>query len=65
MMLRDFGLTVYAICGVATEIGIKSTVRYGADLGLVPIVLPAMPVAPVTPKLGRVRVRRGRLAALS
>ena len=39
MMLRDCGLTAFAICGVATEIGIEPTVRHGADLGLVPAVV--------------------------
>ncbi|TGD94940.1 cysteine hydrolase [Methylobacterium nonmethylotrophicum] len=39
MILRDCGLTAFAICGVATEIGIDPTVRHGADLGLVPIVI--------------------------
>ncbi|WEX76317.1 cysteine hydrolase [Sinorhizobium numidicum] len=39
IILRDLGLTSFAICGIATEIGIDPTVRHGADLGLVPIVL--------------------------
>jgi nicotinamidase-related amidase len=39
MILRDCGLTAFAICGIATEIGIEPTVRHGADLGLVPIVI--------------------------
>ncbi len=38
-ILRDCGLTSFAICGIATEIGIDPTVRHGADLGLVPIVV--------------------------
>ena len=38
MVLRDCGLTAFAICGIATEIGIDPTVRHGTDLGLVPIV---------------------------
>ena len=29
----------FMICGVATEIGIDPTVRHGADLGLIPIVV--------------------------
>ncbi|KAB1072956.1 isochorismatase family protein [Methylobacterium planeticum] len=29
----------FAICGLATEIGIDPTVRHGADLGLVPNVV--------------------------
>src|SRR5690348_8801238 len=39
MILRDFGLTVFAVVGIATEIGIDPTVRHGADLGLIPIVV--------------------------
>jgi nicotinamidase-related amidase len=39
MILRDCGLTSFAICGIATEIGIDPTVRQGADLGLVPVVI--------------------------
>ncbi|TCV65410.1 nicotinamidase-related amidase [Neorhizobium sp. R1-B] len=39
IILRDLGLTSFAICGVATEIGIDPTVRHGCDLGLVPIVI--------------------------
>lgn len=39
MVLRDCRLTSFAICGLATEIGIDPTVRHGADLGLVPIVV--------------------------
>jgi len=39
IILRDLGLTCFAICGVATEIGIDPTVRQGCDLGLVPIVI--------------------------
>jgi nicotinamidase-related amidase len=39
MILRDCGLTSFAICGIATEIGIDPTVRHGADLGFVPIVI--------------------------
>lgn len=38
MILRDCGLSAFAICGIATEIGIDPTVRHGADLGLVPVV---------------------------
>jgi nicotinamidase-related amidase len=39
MALRDCGVMSFMICGVATEIGIDPTVRHGADLGLVPIVI--------------------------
>jgi biuret amidohydrolase len=39
MALRDCGLISFMICGVATEIGIDHTVRHGADLGLIPIVI--------------------------
>jgi nicotinamidase-related amidase len=38
-ILRDCGLTAFAIVGIAIEIGIDPTVRHGADLGLVPIVV--------------------------
>jgi biuret amidohydrolase len=37
--LRDCGLKSFIICGVATEIGIEPTVRQGADLGFIPIVV--------------------------
>jgi biuret amidohydrolase len=39
IILRDLGLKAFAICGVATEIGIDPTVRSGTDLGFVPIVI--------------------------
>jgi nicotinamidase-related amidase len=39
IVLRDCGLTAFAIVGVATEIGIEPTVRHGADLGFIPIVV--------------------------
>jgi nicotinamidase-related amidase len=39
MALRDCSLSSFMICGVATEIGIDPTVRQGADLGLIPIVI--------------------------
>lgn len=37
--LRDCGINSFIIVGVATEIGIEPTVRHGADLGLIPIVV--------------------------
>lgn len=37
--LRDCGITSFIIVGVATEIGIEPTVRHGADLGFIPIVV--------------------------
>lgn len=37
--LRDCGITSFIIVGVATEIGIEPTVRHGADLGYIPIVI--------------------------
>jgi nicotinamidase-related amidase len=37
--LRDCGVNAFAIVGVATEIGIEPTVRHGADLGYIPIVV--------------------------
>src|SRR3712207_4601617 len=39
MALRDLGLISFAIVGVATEIGIEPTVRHGADLGYIPVVV--------------------------
>jgi len=39
MALRDLGRQSFLICGIATEIGIEPTVRHGADLGLIPIVV--------------------------
>ena len=39
MALRDCNLNAFVICGVATEIGIDPTVRHGADLGFIPIVV--------------------------
>ncbi len=38
-VLRDCGLSAFIIVGVATEIGIDPTVRHGADLGFIPIVV--------------------------
>jgi nicotinamidase-related amidase len=37
--LRDCGITAFLIAGVAMEIGIEPTVRHGADLGYIPIVV--------------------------
>jgi len=37
--LRDCGIDAFAIVGIATEIGIEPTVRHGADLGYIPIVV--------------------------
>jgi nicotinamidase-related amidase len=39
MIMRDCGLSAFAVVGIATEIGIDPTVRHGADLGLIPIVV--------------------------
>ena len=39
IILRDCGLAAFAIVGVATEIGIEPTVRHGADLGYIPVVV--------------------------
>jgi nicotinamidase-related amidase len=39
IVLRDAGINAFAIVGVATEIGIEPTVRHGADLGYIPIVI--------------------------
>src|SRR5438093_8459453 len=37
--LRDCGINSFIIVGVATEIGIEPTVRHGADLGYIPVVV--------------------------
>jgi nicotinamidase-related amidase len=39
IVLRDCGLRAFAIVGVAIEVGIEPTVRHGADLGFIPIVV--------------------------
>ena len=39
LVLRDCGIDSFAICGVATEVGIDPTVRHAADLGYLPIVV--------------------------
>jgi nicotinamidase-related amidase len=37
--LRDCGLSVFVIVGVAMEVGIQPTVHHGADLGYIPVVV--------------------------
>jgi nicotinamidase-related amidase len=37
--LRDCGIIAFAVVGVAMEIGIEPTVRHGADLGYIPVVI--------------------------
>jgi biuret amidohydrolase len=37
--LRDCAINSFIVVGVATEIGIEPTVRHGADLGYIPIVV--------------------------
>jgi biuret amidohydrolase len=37
--LRDCGINSFIVVGVATEIGIEPTVRHGADLGYIPIIV--------------------------
>jgi biuret amidohydrolase len=37
--LRDLGIVSFAICGIATEVGIEPTVRHGADLGYIPVIV--------------------------
>jgi biuret amidohydrolase len=39
IVLQDCGLRAFAIVGVAIEVGIEPTVRHGADLGFIPIVV--------------------------
>jgi nicotinamidase-related amidase len=36
---RDCGITAFVIVGIAMEIGIEPTVRQGADLGYIPVVV--------------------------
>jgi nicotinamidase-related amidase len=36
---RDLGMNTFAICGIVTEVGIEPTVRHGADLGYIPVVI--------------------------
>src|SRR5438034_2844782 len=37
--LRDVGINAFIIVGVATEIGIEPTIRHGADLGYIPVLI--------------------------
>ncbi len=37
--LRDCGINAFLIAGIAMEIGIEPTVRHGADLGYIPVVV--------------------------
>jgi nicotinamidase-related amidase len=37
--LRDCGIEAFAIAGIALEIGIEPTVRQGADLGYIPVLV--------------------------
>jgi nicotinamidase-related amidase len=37
--LRDCGIGAFAIVGIAMEIGIEPTVRHGADLGYIPVLV--------------------------
>ncbi len=37
--LRDCGINAFAIAGIAMEVGIEPTVRHGADLGYIPVVI--------------------------
>ena len=39
MALRDCGILAFAIVGIAMEIGIEPTVRQGADLGYIPVIV--------------------------
>lgn len=39
LALRDCGISAFAIAGIAMEIGIEPTVRHGADLGFIPVVI--------------------------
>lgn len=37
--LRDCSIGAFAIAGIALEIGIEPTVRHGADLGYIPVII--------------------------
>lgn len=37
--LRDCGIDAFAVVGIAMEVGIEPTVRHGADLGYIPIIV--------------------------
>ena len=37
--LRDCGIDAFAIVGIALEVGIEPTIRHGADLGYIPILI--------------------------
>lgn len=39
MVLRDCGVTAFAIAGIALEVGIEPTIRHATDLGLIPILI--------------------------
>jgi biuret amidohydrolase len=39
LVLRDSGISAFAIVGVAIEVGIEPTVRHGADLGYIPVIV--------------------------
>lgn len=39
IVLRDCAINAFAIVGIATEIGIEPTVRHGADLGYIPVIV--------------------------
>src|SRR5215212_2146777 len=39
LALRDCGIDAFAICGIATEVGIEPTVRHGTDLGYIPVIV--------------------------
>jgi nicotinamidase-related amidase len=39
IVLRDCGIDVFAVAGVAMEIGIEPTVRHSLDLGYLPVIV--------------------------
>jgi nicotinamidase-related amidase len=39
LALRDCNINAFAIVGVAMEVGVEPTVRHGADLGYIPLVV--------------------------
>lgn len=39
LLMRDLGLHSFLIAGIALEVGIEPTVRHGADLGFIPVLI--------------------------
>lgn len=61
--LRDCGVDAFFIVGIAMEIGIEPTVRHGADLGYIPVIVKT-PVVAATATPLNVRSRPWNLLAM-